>query len=343
MHYSRIISSATGLYSKAIHFGIIRFLALLIAYTGLTNPAWAQPTVSGNLISWPDDGWYQVQDASTYLEVCAGGQQCQVAPGTYIVINHSTGNRWESIEVEGAPDTTTDSSNPPTTVTVEGTTIRWPDDGWYQVQAADTYASVCEGGSSCNVPIGTYIVINHSTGQRFNNVSVGSSTPPSSTDMDEPDSDQPFDSRTMSWSIDGTTLDISATGWFQVQKRRQATAYVFYDTVCEGVTVCELDEGNYQIINHSSGEIWQNVIVGQAAVWWRQSSMFEGEIRWRDILYNNQSAELFNVYMNGVLSDWWVHGIYRQTALPHWYRMVGPQNPSTASGSRCGMVSQTIA
>jgi len=39
----------------------------------------AQPTVSGNTISWPaDSGWWQVQRADTYSEVCNGGSGCMV-------------------------------------------------------------------------------------------------------------------------------------------------------------------------------------------------------------------------------------------------------------------------
>ena len=47
-----------------------------------------------------------------------------------------------------------------------------PDDGWYQVQDGDSYASLCEGVLSCVVPDGRYIVINHTTGVRYENVVV---------------------------------------------------------------------------------------------------------------------------------------------------------------------------
>jgi hypothetical protein len=67
-------------------------------------------------------------------------------------------------------------------ITVEGTTISWPDNGWYQVQSADTFASVCEGGLSCDVTPGTYYVINHSEGTRETvSVAGGSTTPPVET------------------------------------------------------------------------------------------------------------------------------------------------------------------
>ena len=135
-------------------------------------------SVSGNTISWPDDGWYQVQDASTYSSICEGGTSCAVQAGTYVVINHTTGQRFNDIRVGSnvAPETgagggsenSTDTSNTarPDSVVVTGNTIRWPDNGWYQVQNADTFVSICEGGSECLVSAGSYIVINHSTGER---------------------------------------------------------------------------------------------------------------------------------------------------------------------------------
>jgi len=52
-------------------------------------------------MSWLDDGWYQVQDDSTFATICEGTQYCDVSAGTYIVINHSTGQRWEGVLVGG--------------------------------------------------------------------------------------------------------------------------------------------------------------------------------------------------------------------------------------------------
>jgi hypothetical protein len=40
--------------------------------------ATAAPSVSDNTISWPDDGWYQVQDQATHTEVCGGGRSCDI-------------------------------------------------------------------------------------------------------------------------------------------------------------------------------------------------------------------------------------------------------------------------
>ena len=57
--------------------------------------------------------------------------------------------------------------------TVEGQTIVLPDDGWYQVQSRPDYREICAAVSSCEVPVGRYIVINHTTGERFEDVQVG--------------------------------------------------------------------------------------------------------------------------------------------------------------------------
>lgn len=74
------------------------FVLTVIAFvaTGVV----AEPTVSGSTISWPDDGWYQVQDQTDYSSVCEGGSSCEVSAGTYVVINHTTGDRFQ-IEVTG--------------------------------------------------------------------------------------------------------------------------------------------------------------------------------------------------------------------------------------------------
>jgi|GEM_PF-674660 len=134
----------------------------------------AAPTVTGNVISWPDDGWYQVQDAASYDSLCQGGSSCTVTAGTYIVINHTTGKRFEAISVSDAP-VVPPVVQPPagsTIVTVEGSTISWPADGWYQVQDAEFFKEFCQGGTSCEVPDGTYNVINHTIGKRFDGIVV---------------------------------------------------------------------------------------------------------------------------------------------------------------------------
>ena len=138
------------------------------------------PSLSGNTLIWTDAGWHQVQRADTFETVCEGvvsaesslsGGPCILSPGNYIVINHSSGERFENITVSALIQGATD-------VSVTGNTISWPDDGWYQVQDASTYSSICEGGTSCAVQAGNYVVINHTTGQRFNDIRVGSDVAP---------------------------------------------------------------------------------------------------------------------------------------------------------------------
>lgn len=60
-------------------------------------------------------------------------------------------------------------------VSVVGNTIKWPSNGWYEVQHADTFNTVSEGGQSASVDPGRYNVINHTTGERFEGLVVGSS------------------------------------------------------------------------------------------------------------------------------------------------------------------------
>ncbi|ASJ72222.1 glycoside hydrolase family 16 protein [Granulosicoccus antarcticus] len=183
MNIRHKFACASSLWHKV---GTKRTTACIVVLAAFgSNAALAAPTVAGNTISWPDDGWYQVQNAATYESVCQGGQSCEVPVGKYIVINHSTGQRFENISVVA-------SSNSATDVTVEGMTISWPDDGWYQVQNAATYQSVCQGGRSCSVPAGKYIVINHSLGKRFENIIVADEAPDLPQD-DDPDVGLPDD------------------------------------------------------------------------------------------------------------------------------------------------------
>ena len=145
----------------------------------------AAPTVDGDTITWPSDGWYQVQSESDYSSICEGGSSCSVEPGSYLVVNHSTGERFAGIVVGAASPGSTGNassgnSNTGNGVRVDGSTISWPDNGWYQVQNSSSYVSLCEGGRSCRVADGDYIVINHTTGTRFPNIVVngsGSSAP----------------------------------------------------------------------------------------------------------------------------------------------------------------------
>ncbi|MGQ7848027.1 NAD nucleotidase [Granulosicoccus sp. 3-233] len=130
------------------------------------------PMIVGNTILWESDDYYQVQTVGDYQSVCEGSNlgSCEVSNGTYNVINLTTGERFENIVVAGS------SQSEPQ---VSGNVISWQSADYYQVQSADTYQSLCEGAAlyQCTVATGTYHVINHTTGERFENVIVeGDST-----------------------------------------------------------------------------------------------------------------------------------------------------------------------
>lgn len=221
--------------------------ALLVA----TSSAFAQPSVNGYEISWPDDGWYQVQRSDNYESICNGGSSCVVTAGRYTVINHSTGVRFR-VDVVGDTDP---EINPPTqgsedrlidgVVLVSGNTLSWPNDGWYQVQNTEDNSELCAGVSQCQVaPGGTYRVINHSTGQRFGPIELGAAIRP-------PVGPQP------AYSVEGNQVSWFYPGWHQLQNA------VTYQSVCEGPvgTVCIVTAGIYKLINHSTNTLYRNIEV----------------------------------------------------------------------------------
>jgi hypothetical protein len=130
------------------------FGSLLVVLFQVSHPVNAQSIVADGAISWPDNGWYQVQSVDGNQSICEGGRTCAVTTGTYIVINHTTGERWENIAVQ-AQVSSPPSSESVTGPTVSGNVLNWTDDGWSQVQDASDYTSICEGGISCMVESGT--------------------------------------------------------------------------------------------------------------------------------------------------------------------------------------------
>jgi len=123
---------------------------------------------STEVLNFPDDGWYQVQNAETYESICDGLSSCEVEPGRYIIINHTTGVRTERV-VTGGTSAYSDFN-------IDGNAINFTADGWFQVQDQDTYQTLCEGTSSCELSNGYYQVTNHSTGQRWMDVFIEGST-----------------------------------------------------------------------------------------------------------------------------------------------------------------------
>lgn len=210
----------------------------------ISSIGYAAPIVSGNTLTWSDDGWYQVQRADTYETVCEGmdsasssvsGGACVIDASSYIVINHTTGERFEGIAAGSASSTVS-------SVVSEGGRISWPDDGWYQVQNADTYETVCEGGQGCNVVAGNYVVINHTSGERFIDVRVDSESPGGGGNA-------------AGVSVAGQMLSWPDDGWYQVQEADS------FSTVCEGGVGCTVEPGNYIVINHTTGERFTDITV----------------------------------------------------------------------------------
>jgi len=110
---------------------ISTFAMLIIA-----SVAYASPTVTGNVISWTEEGWHQVQVQSTYKSVCNGGRQCTVADGVYTVINHGTGERFANVVV---PNNSLGSDNKvpaPVAATGQLSSHAFGDDGDFQAGIA---------------------------------------------------------------------------------------------------------------------------------------------------------------------------------------------------------------
>ena len=213
--------------------GVSNIAAVAVILTAST--AHASPVVDGLEISWPNDGWYQVQTADGLTSICQGMRSCLVEPGRYLVINHTTGERFTDIVVADDSNSSVADTDVLTTVTVDGNTILWPDDGWYQVQSADTFESRCQGEESCTVADGKYIVINHTTGERFTDIVV-----PADSAADSPVS--------VTVTVEGNTISWPDDGWYQVQSADT------YESLCEGGSSCEVEAGTYIVINHTTGE-----------------------------------------------------------------------------------------
>lgn len=220
----------------------MKIVSSFLVMLAITTTLVADPQISGSVISWPDDGWYQVQRTDDFTTVCEGGTSCSVDPGSYFVINHTTGERFDAVVANAANpvDSNTES------IQVVGNTISWPDDGWYSVQTTDDYTTLCQGGRDCQVaPGGSYTVINHSTGQRFENILLGEAIRP------------PHGTEIPSLLVSGNNIIWTVDGWHQVQNSST------YETVCEGERDinCEVEPGVYIVINHLNSERIENVQV----------------------------------------------------------------------------------
>jgi len=126
--------------------------------------------------------------------------------------------------------------------TVVGNTISWSEAGWYQVQNANTYATICEGGMSCVVDPGQYTVINHTNQSRYDNIHVAG----------EAAGHAISDSHIV---VSGNRISWPDNGWYQVQTTDD------YRTLCEGGAFCDVEPGRYQVINLTTGKRYDSIIV----------------------------------------------------------------------------------
>lgn len=136
--------------------------------------------ITGNLIGWPDHADYIVTDTRhdlfktgeegiySYITVCDSqayfqAPPCELHDSTFLAQEQASGN-YTNLAVKDS------------IVAIENNFIL-PRDGWYQVQYALTYESICEGSLTCNVETpGTFNIINLSTGVRVENFSIDYTT-----------------------------------------------------------------------------------------------------------------------------------------------------------------------
>ena len=240
--------------------GCTTFIALIN-----TGSVLAQPTVNGNTINLPDDGWYQVQTSDGLTSLCNGESLCVVEPGEYIVINHSNGQRFENVSVGNistAPSETTQNETPisPTATTtttdfsISANQINFLTNDWYQVQTENGLTTLCNGEQTCVVQPGTYLIINHSSGQRFVNVSVGAANAAGPVAVES----NPFVNE--GFSIGENSITFLIDDWFEVQ-----TSDGLF-SICTGRAPCDLNPGSYIVINHTNRERYNIDVDGNSAV-----------------------------------------------------------------------------
>ena len=234
--------------------------------------------LDGSNLYWTDSGYYQVQNRSDFSTVCEGGSSCTVSEGTYIVVNHSTGDRLNNVRVSSLTTTSTSSPSTSSPSSASGAAsdypfeinsgeIIFPGVDWYQVQRADNYRTVCEGETQCELSAGTYNIINHSNGERYDGVVLSAGTGASTSGGTDTSAGSSAPTASDSTSSDsgaspvvvGNRINLSGNGWFQVQTADGS------QNVCEGnLSFCDVASGLYNVINHTTGERFDDVRVGAA-------------------------------------------------------------------------------
>lgn len=152
-------------------------LSRLERFEGIEVGSLAPVETGSGVITFAGEGWYQVQNATTFESVCEGGTQCTVPAGTYIVINHTTGERtMETVAGSGGTGGGSGGGNIDYgDFILAGNVVTFLTGDWFQVQSSTDYQTACEGNLPCTVPGGSYTVINHSTGERWDNLVINAS------------------------------------------------------------------------------------------------------------------------------------------------------------------------
>ena len=229
--------------------------------TNTSSDSGSSLSIDGNRISWPNDGWYQVLDSTTFVAICNGGDSCTVEPGVYLVINHGNGERFENVRVGNVAEASSNNSNASDANTLtasdnpdfrlEGNTIQFIGSGWHQVQTANGASTLCAGESTCTVSPGRYIIINHSDDRRYENVQIPAS-------LGDGVSDNGGSSVTASpVTVTGNRISWPPGDYYQVQ---DASTFV---TICEDRPFCDVPPGRYNVINLTSETRFEDIVVNE--------------------------------------------------------------------------------
>ncbi|MDB4223897.1 FG-GAP repeat protein [Granulosicoccus sp.] len=239
---------------------VLRFLMLasMLIIAGFTSSARAAPTVVGNTITWPDDGWYQVDNKLTREIECQGGTECTVLDGIYWVnrFNEGRSSGWRVI-VGKPPELNINNINFADTLSIDGNSINWTVGGWYQVQDGYSYQDICNGTDYCTVPRkGEYVVINHSLGLRTRiNIAADTTGGNELISDDGDNNDTPITNSVP--TVVGNTITWPDDGWYQVDNK------LTREIECQGGRQCTVADGIYWVNRFNDGRSsgWR-IIVG---------------------------------------------------------------------------------
>ncbi len=204
-------------------------------------------SIDQNVITFLTDDWYQVQSSNGLESLCNGEPTCVVEPGSYIIINHSTGQRFENINIGNNNNDIMDidqTASLQDNFTVANSGIVFLDNDWYQVQTSDGLLNLCSGESTCELNPGSYIVINHTTRERFENIQVGDGNIVGGEVIENISTDD----LPSNISVLGNKIHFLDGNFYQV------TSVDGLLTLCSGTLSCEVEPGEYVIINQTDPE-----------------------------------------------------------------------------------------